>query len=94
MRGDQNITRSLIPRPVPILEQLYHLCLCPVFPGQLCVDGGFDLTQVITAMIRSRREAAKGELNCEGNDSSSSHSDIVYDVAIQYAYEKNAGTGL
>lgn len=49
-----------------------------------CVDGGFDLTQVITLMIRSRREAAKGELSCEGNGPFADHSAIVYEVAIQY----------
>ena len=52
---------------------------------QDCVDGGFDLSQVITAMIRSRRVTGKGELNCQGTDPASSHSDIVYEVAIQYA---------
>ncbi len=51
---------------------------------QDCVDGGFDLTQVITEMIRDRRVDAKGALNCKGTDSSTSHSDIVYEVAIQY----------
>ena len=49
-----------------------------------CVDGGFDLTQVITTMARSHREMAKGVLGCEGNDPSDTHSDIVYEVAIQY----------
>jgi len=49
-----------------------------------CVDGGFDLTQIITAMIKNRRVEVKGALSCKGTDSSSSHSDIVYEVAIQY----------
>jgi len=48
-----------------------------------CVDGGFDLTQVITTMIRNRRVEVKGVLSCRGTDSFN-HSDIVYDVAIQY----------
>jgi hypothetical protein len=52
---------------------------------QDCVDGGFDLTQVITAMIVNRRAEVKGELSCKGADSSTSHSDIAYEVAIQYA---------
>jgi hypothetical protein len=51
---------------------------------QECVDGGFDLTQIITAMIRDRRVDAKGSLNCKGTDASRSHSDIVYEIAIQY----------
>jgi hypothetical protein len=50
-----------------------------------CVDGGFDLTEVITAMIRNRRGTAKGELSCEGNGSSTDHSAIVYEVTIQYS---------
>jgi hypothetical protein len=51
---------------------------------QDCVDGGFDLTQVITTMIRNRRMEVKGSLSCTGTDSSTNHSDIVYEVAIQY----------
>lgn len=51
-----------------------------------CTDGGFDLTQVITAMIRNRRETSKGDLGCEGNDPSAGHSDIAYEVAIQYTH--------
>ena len=49
-----------------------------------CVDGGFDLTQVITTMIRNRRVEVKGALSCTGTDSSTDHSDIVYEVAVQY----------
>jgi hypothetical protein len=51
---------------------------------QDCVDGGFDLTQVVTNMIRNRRIEVKGSLSCTGTDSSTNHSDIVYEVAIQY----------
>jgi hypothetical protein len=49
-----------------------------------CSDGGFDLTQVITGMIRNRREAARGDLCCEGDSPSADHSTIAYEVAIQY----------
>ncbi len=49
-----------------------------------CVDGGFDLTKVITGMIKKRREAAKGELSCGGGGSQADHSAIVYEVAIHY----------
>lgn len=49
-----------------------------------CVDGGFDLTKVIIAMIRNHRVEVKGSLSCKGTDSSTNHSDIVYEVAIQY----------
>ena len=49
-----------------------------------CVDGGFDLTQVITGMVKSRAEAANGALGCKGNDSFADHADIVYEIAIRY----------
>lgn len=52
--------------------------------SKYCVDGGFDLSQVITAMIRNRRTVTNGTLSCEGNEPSAGHSDIVYKVAIQY----------
>lgn len=54
-------------------------CLC-----KDCVDGGFDMSKVITTMIGNRKEAAKGKLNCAGNGSSEDHSTIVYEVAIKY----------
>lgn len=50
-----------------------------------CVDGGFDLTQVITSMIRNHRAAAKGELSCESRDPAPDHSAIAYEVAIRYS---------
>ena len=49
-----------------------------------CIDGGFDLTQVLTAMIGNRRKNAKGELICEGGGASADHSAIAYEVLIQY----------
>ncbi|MDA8082257.1 MAG: hypothetical protein M0024_01200 [Nitrospiraceae bacterium] len=49
-----------------------------------CVDGGFDLTQVITGMIKSRKKTSKGNIGCEGESPSTSHSSIAYEVIIQY----------
>ena len=49
-----------------------------------CVDGGFDLTQVLTTMVGNRRENAKGELSCGGDGASADHSAIAYEVLIQY----------
>ena len=50
-----------------------------------CVDGGFDLTRVITDMVGNRRKAMKGELSCGEDGPSASHSTIVYEVVIQYS---------
>lgn len=85
MYNQRGIAKSL-PRVVNFFPGSYALfrvdCL-----SRGCADGGFDLTQVITGMIRNRRETAKGELSCEGNDPTptAGHSSIVYEVAIQYA---------
>lgn len=49
-----------------------------------CVDGGFDLTYVITSMIKSRRETSKGEISCEGSPSPD-HSTITYEITVKYA---------
>jgi hypothetical protein len=54
-------------------------CLC-----KDCVEGGFDLTQVLTSMFKSRRKAAQGELNCEGDGAPADHSSIIYKISVQY----------
>jgi hypothetical protein len=81
--NQRGIAKSL-PRVVNFFPGSYALfrvdCL-----SRGCAEGGFDLSQVITGMIRNRRATAKGELSCEGNDTSAGHSSIVYEVAIQYA---------
>jgi hypothetical protein len=49
-----------------------------------CVDGGFDLTQIINSMIRNHSKEIKGELGCDDSGPRADHSAIVYEVAIQY----------
>ena len=53
-----------------------------------CVDGGFDLTQIITGMIDRRKATAQGCLGCEGGNSPAGHSKIDYEVAITYRPER------
>jgi len=81
--SQRGILKSL-PRVVNFFPGSYALfridCL-----NKGCVDGGFDLTSVITEMIRSRSKAAKGDLRCEGDAPSIGHSTIAYEVAITYA---------
>lgn len=80
--SQRGIQKSL-PRVVNFFPGSYALfridCL-----NKECVDGGFNLTQIITGMIRNRREAAKGDLRCEGDTPSADHSTIAYEVAIKY----------
>jgi len=50
-----------------------------------CVNGGFDLAWIISDMVRNRSAASKGELGCDDSGPRPGHSNIVYEVAIQYA---------
>jgi len=49
-----------------------------------CSDGGYDLNQVITMMIRNHRDSEEGELSCDSSNLSSGHSRINYKVSILY----------
>ncbi len=82
MYSQREIAKS-IPRTVHFCPGSYAFfrigCL-----NKDCVDGGFDLSQVLTSMIRNRRNAAKGKLDCEGDGASAGHSAIDYEINIQY----------
>jgi hypothetical protein len=82
MYNQKGIKQSL-PRTVNFFPSSYALfrvdCL-----SKDCLDGGFDLTPVITAMIGSRKKTAKGDLSCEGEGPSMGHSVIIYEIAIRY----------
>jgi hypothetical protein len=51
-----------------------------------CVDGGFDLTSVITDMIKNRNKSRKGKLVCNGKGDAiaSEHASIAYEITIKY----------
>jgi hypothetical protein len=51
-----------------------------------CVDGGFDLTSVISDMIKNHKRLRKGKLICNGknDDLASDHASIDYEIRIQY----------
>lgn len=51
-----------------------------------CTDGGFDLTHLIISMAKSRKKYAKGKLVCKGkgDELSSKHANIAYEVTIEY----------
>jgi len=48
-----------------------------------CAEG-FDLDQVVAAMIRSHSSSSNGRLDCEGNGPTSGHVNISYKVTIEY----------
>ena len=51
-----------------------------------CVDGGFDLTSIITRMIKNNEKSGKGKLICNGKSDTlaSDHASIVYEISIKY----------
>ena len=53
-----------------------------------CVDGGFDLTSVITNMVKHHKKLGKGKLVCKGsgkdNTLASDHASIAYEIKIKY----------
>lgn len=51
-----------------------------------CLNGGFELTPVITDMIKKRKTAVKGKLICSGKDDTGTkgHLRITYEVRVKY----------
>jgi hypothetical protein len=51
-----------------------------------CVDGGFDLTSVITHMIKTHKKTEKGKLICNGKGDTlaSDHASISYEITVTY----------
>jgi hypothetical protein len=86
MTYNQRGTQQSLSRVVHFFPGSYALFRIDCLTRE-CVDGGFDLTQVITGMIRNRRDAATGNLSCEGEGPSANHSTIDYEVAIRYAQD-------
>jgi hypothetical protein len=58
-----------------------------------CLDGGFDLTQVITRMIKNRKKSEKGKLTCKGKSDTvgSDHASIAYEISIRYGRAPKKG---
>lgn len=52
-----------------------------------CTNGGFDLAPVVAGLIKSRKKACKGKVNCHGKNSALTpgHASIAYEVSVQYA---------
>jgi hypothetical protein len=49
-----------------------------------CRDGGFDLSRIITMMIRNRKDSEEGEIMCDSSNLSPDHSSISYKISIEY----------
>ncbi len=54
-------------------------CLCSA-----CVEGMFDFTKIIRAMVRAHQTVSKGEISCE-SCSDPECSDVAYSIKMEYA---------
>jgi hypothetical protein len=57
-----------------------------------CTNGGFDLTSVVTSLVRSRKRTVKGKIMCRGKNPAlpPGHASISYEVSVQYAKSKQS----
>ncbi len=58
---------------------------------QECTNGGFDLTPVVSSMVKNRKKSVTGNIFCRGKNNSLrlGHASIAYEVNIVYAKQKN-----
>ncbi len=51
-----------------------------------CKNGGFDLTPVVTSLVKSRKKSVKGNISCRGKSDTLrfGHASIAYEVNIEY----------
>lgn len=52
--------------------------------GEDCVDGGLDMTAIVTSMVGNHETLGQGALFCCNNDSESVHADMSYRISITY----------
>jgi len=51
-----------------------------------CENGGFDLTRVISGLIKKRKKSVKGSIDCKGKNGSlpRDHASISYEISVKY----------
>jgi len=54
-----------------------------------CCNGGFELTPVVTGLIKNLKKTVKGKIVCNGKSESlpNGHASIAYEVSIQYSQQ-------
>jgi hypothetical protein len=50
-----------------------------------CLNGGYDLTPVVAAMVKNRKKSTNGKIFCHGTNDSLGHASMAYEVKIQYS---------
>jgi hypothetical protein len=57
-----------------------------------CSNGGFDLAPVIASLVKERKPAVKGNINCHGKTENlgHGHASIAYEINIAYSKPRKA----
>ncbi len=50
-----------------------------------CVNGGFDLGPVVTALVKSGKHSTRGRMPCRGKHTAPRHASLGYQVTVEYA---------
>ncbi len=50
-----------------------------------CANGGYDLSPVIAAMVKSSKRSANGKIFCHGTNDTLGHASMAYEVKIEYS---------
>jgi hypothetical protein len=50
-----------------------------------CTNGGFDLTSVVVALVKSKKKSVKGKISCTGKNETLApgHASIAYEITVQ-----------
>jgi hypothetical protein len=89
-----SIVISMKYRQVGVLEPFQRVV--NYFPGSYavfkvnclnegCLEGGFDFSKIIAAMVRDLKNVSKGELSCTGCGTEADFSHVAYEITIRYA---------
>jgi hypothetical protein len=59
-----------------------HFHMKCVYDG--CMNGGYDLTQVVASMVKDCKTSTSGKIFCHGTNDTLGHASIAYTVSIRY----------
>ena len=52
-----------------------------------CSNGGFDLTPIVSSLVKTRKKVVTGKIVCNGKSDSlrTGHASIAYEVSVEYS---------
>lgn len=77
------IDRVLMKRTLSFLPSNYA-CFRMDCMRDECTGGGFDLTPVVSGLVKARKRLSRGRIACNGKHDTPGHASITYEVCIEY----------